>query len=158
MCGMMSKNKMLGLGKNGTLVMGWRGIIAFLNKVSYCFAFVIQTVMRVWDVLFNEGARVLLKVALAIFKVRHKRQPCHHSYIQLVLSKFQRLCCLMIDNLYHQIKEGEILSKHTIGEIVNLLQETTRTFYDPDKLLKVGCSTRELCDNLMGFLQHFHYM
>jgi hypothetical protein len=29
-----------------------------------------QTTLRVWDVLFNEGAKVLFHVALAIFKVR----------------------------------------------------------------------------------------
>lgn len=29
-----------------------------------------QTTMRVWDVLFNEGASILFIVALAIFKVR----------------------------------------------------------------------------------------
>jgi hypothetical protein len=28
-----------------------------------------QTTLRVWDVLFNEGAKVLFHVALAIFKV-----------------------------------------------------------------------------------------
>lgn len=29
-----------------------------------------QTTMRVWDVLFNEGANILFRVALAVFKVQ----------------------------------------------------------------------------------------
>lgn len=29
-----------------------------------------ETVMRVWDVLFNEGARVLFRIALAFFKIK----------------------------------------------------------------------------------------
>lgn len=34
-------------------------------------SYLLQTTMRVWDVLFNEGASILFIVALAIFKVRH---------------------------------------------------------------------------------------
>ena len=52
-----------------------------------------QTTMRVWDVLFNEGANILFRVALAVFKVqgvapyplgvagmnwlRYKKETCH---------------------------------------------------------------------------------
>ena len=33
-----------------------------------------QTTLRVWDVLFNEGVKVLFRVAIALFKVRIKRE------------------------------------------------------------------------------------
>ncbi|MCO5583196.1 hypothetical protein L7F22_037104 [Adiantum nelumboides] len=62
-----------------------------------------ETVMRVWDILFNEGARVLFRIALAIFK----------------------------------IQEDVLLFKITVGEVLKICQETARTMYDPDKLLKV---------------------
>ncbi|KAL4184829.1 hypothetical protein AMTRI_Chr10g227470 [Amborella trichopoda] len=39
-----------------------------------------ETTMRVWDVLFNEGAKVLFRVALAIFKVTGLENP---SFIML---------------------------------------------------------------------------
>jgi len=37
-----------------------------------------QTTLRVWDVLFNEGAKVLFHVALAIFKVPHEASYILH--------------------------------------------------------------------------------
>ncbi|KAH7307647.1 hypothetical protein KP509_22G070600 [Ceratopteris richardii] len=65
-----------------------------------------ETVMRIWDILFNEGARVLFRIALAIFK----------------------------------IQEDVLLSKATLGAVLKTIQESTRTMYDPDELLKVAFS------------------
>lgn len=42
-------------------------LCSVITKSFRFFSF--QTAMRVWDVLFNEGAKVLFHVALAIFKV-----------------------------------------------------------------------------------------
>jgi hypothetical protein len=63
-----------------------------------------ETTMRVWDVLFNEGAKVLFRVALAIFKM----------------------------------KEDELLAAQNIGDVINILHNTTHHAFDPDELLKVA--------------------
>ncbi|KAK1274052.1 hypothetical protein QJS04_geneDACA008100 [Acorus gramineus] len=63
-----------------------------------------ETTMRIWDVLFNEGANVLFRAALAIFKM----------------------------------KEEELLRAHQIGDVINILQQTTHDMYDPDELLTVA--------------------
>lgn len=68
-----------------------------------------ETVMRIWDVLFNEGARVVFKIALAIFK----------------------------------IKEDDLLSKFTVGEVLHICQRT-QALYDPDKLLKVAFDNHDV--------------
>ena len=47
---------------------GFFGFISFAF-VSYIENFCLQTTLRVWDVLFYEGAKVLFHAALAIFKV-----------------------------------------------------------------------------------------
>ncbi|XP_068641408.1 uncharacterized protein [Aristolochia californica] len=38
-----------------------------------------ETTMRVWDVLFNEGAQVLFRIALAIFKIKEEELVCAHQ-------------------------------------------------------------------------------
>ncbi|XP_008798753.2 growth hormone-regulated TBC protein 1-like [Phoenix dactylifera] len=38
-----------------------------------------ETTLRVWDVLFNEGAKVLFHVALAIFKMKEEELLCTHQ-------------------------------------------------------------------------------
>ncbi|KAF8409660.1 hypothetical protein HHK36_005738 [Tetracentron sinense] len=48
-----------------------------------------QTTMRVWDVLFNEGAKVLFHVALAIFKMKEEELLMAH-HIGDVISILQR--------------------------------------------------------------------
>ncbi|CAA6661569.1 unnamed protein product [Spirodela intermedia] len=63
-----------------------------------------ETTMRVWDVLFNEGAKVLFHVALAIFKMEEER----------------------------------LLGAHQIGDVIDILQTSTRHLYDPDELLTVA--------------------
>ncbi|KAJ3693194.1 hypothetical protein LUZ60_008674 [Juncus effusus] len=63
-----------------------------------------ETTLRVWDVLFYEGAKVLFHVALAIFKM----------------------------------KEEELLRTHQIGDVIDILQTTSRNLYDPDVLLTVA--------------------
>lgn len=63
-----------------------------------------ETTLRVWDVLFNEGAKVLFNVALAIFKM----------------------------------EEEELLRAHQIGDVIDILQNTTHHLYDPDNLLTVA--------------------
>ena len=47
---------------------------------SYHFCCCEQTTLRVWDVLFNEGAKVLFHVALAIFKVCTKKICSFHVF------------------------------------------------------------------------------
>lgn len=63
-----------------------------------------ETTLRVWDVLFYEGAKVLFHVALAIFKM----------------------------------KEEDLLRAHHIGDVIDILQTTSRHLYDPDELLTVA--------------------
>ncbi|KAK8955822.1 hypothetical protein KSP40_PGU005593 [Platanthera guangdongensis] len=49
----------------------------FLCLFSKCLPS--ETTMRVWDVLFNEGAKVLFQVALAIFKMKEEELlKAHH--------------------------------------------------------------------------------
>ncbi|KAL7601160.1 hypothetical protein Lser_V15G24933 [Lactuca serriola] len=60
-----------------------------------------ETTLRVWDVLFYEGAKVLFNVALAIFKM----------------------------------KEEELLTTHHVGDVINVIQNTTHHLFDPDDLL-----------------------
>nr|GEX89128.1 hypothetical protein [Tanacetum cinerariifolium]GEX93052.1 hypothetical protein [Tanacetum cinerariifolium] len=63
-----------------------------------------ETTLRVWDVLFYEGAKVLFNVALAIFKM----------------------------------KEEELLATHHVGDVINVIQNTTHRLFDPDDLLIVA--------------------
>ncbi|XP_024967246.1 TBC1 domain family member 2B-like isoform X1 [Cynara cardunculus var. scolymus] len=63
-----------------------------------------ETTMRVWDVLFYEGAKVLFNVALAMFKM----------------------------------KELELLTMHHIGDVLNIIHNTTHHLFDPDELLTVA--------------------
>ncbi|KAJ9561173.1 hypothetical protein OSB04_006333 [Centaurea solstitialis] len=90
-----------------------------------------ETTMRVWDVLFYEGAKVLFNVALAIFKVI--------------------ICCLLILLLLNtsvvrdlsqvsslQMKELELLTTHHIGDVLNIIHNTTHHLFDPDELLTVA--------------------
>lgn len=44
--------------------------------------------MRVWDVLFNEGANILFRVALAIFKVWNGLSPLSRMQLTYMVSKF----------------------------------------------------------------------
>ncbi|XP_047334697.1 growth hormone-regulated TBC protein 1-like [Impatiens glandulifera] len=63
-----------------------------------------ETTLRVWDVLFYEGAKVLFHVALAIFKM----------------------------------KEDAVLGAHHVGDVINILQNTSHHLFDPDELLTVA--------------------
>lgn len=63
-----------------------------------------ETTLRVWDVLFYEGAKVLLNVALAIFKM----------------------------------KEEELLMAPHVGDVINVIHNTTHHLFDPDDLLIVA--------------------
>ena len=52
-----------------------------LSKLAFiedALNFCLQTTLRVWDVLFYEGAKVLFHAALAIFKVSHSLPLDHH--------------------------------------------------------------------------------
>ena len=46
----------------------------------------VQTTLRVWDVLFYEGAKVLFHVALAIFKVPVSLLEIYLQYIVLKIN------------------------------------------------------------------------
>ncbi|KAJ6338718.1 hypothetical protein OIU76_008223 [Salix suchowensis] len=74
-----------------------------------------ETTLRVWDVLFYEGAKVLFHVALAIFKVP-------------MLSQWA----------LYAMKEEELLLAHHVGDVINILQKTTHHLFDPDELLTVA--------------------
>ncbi|XP_047316286.1 TBC1 domain family member 2B-like [Impatiens glandulifera] len=63
-----------------------------------------ETTLRIWDVLFYEGAKVLFHVALAIFKM----------------------------------KEDALLVANHVGEVINILQNTTHHLFDPEELLTVA--------------------
>jgi hypothetical protein len=51
---------------------------------NYHWFFCEQTTLRVWDVLFNEGAKVLFHVALAIFKVCTQKIAFSVWYLEFV--------------------------------------------------------------------------
>jgi len=69
---------------NNTVLVNWCRIAAHLEAMGFDVSLVTtewflclfskslpsETTLRVWDVLFNEGAKVLFHVALAIFKMR----------------------------------------------------------------------------------------
>ncbi|KAH1263931.1 TBC1 domain family member 2A [Glycine max] len=74
-----------------------------------------ETALRVWDVIFYEGAKVIFNVALAIFK------GCFNS------------CRPQL-----QMKENELVLTHHVGEVINILQMTTHHLFDPDDLLTVA--------------------
>ncbi|CAH9118289.1 unnamed protein product [Cuscuta epithymum] len=63
-----------------------------------------ETTLRVWDVLFYEGAKVMFHVALAIFKMN----------------------------------EEELLLTHHVGDVINIIQRSTRHLFDPDDLITVA--------------------
>ncbi|GKE48010.1 TBC1 domain family member 2A, partial [Tanacetum coccineum] len=63
-----------------------------------------ETTLRVWNVLFYEGAKVLFNVALVIFKM----------------------------------KEEELRAAHHVGDVINVIQNTTHHLFDPDDLLISG--------------------
>lgn len=86
-----------------------------------------ETTMRVWDVLFNEGARVLFRIALAIFKIKEDallssqylgeiisifHQATHRSYDPDMLLKvaFEKLGVMTTNTLAnHRMKHHEIV-------------------------------------------------
>ncbi|CAH9089339.1 unnamed protein product [Cuscuta europaea] len=63
-----------------------------------------ETTLRVWDVLFYEGAKVMFHVALVIFKMN----------------------------------EEELLLTHHVGDVINIIQRSTRHLFDPDDLITVA--------------------
>ncbi|XP_078444035.1 ypt/Rab-GAP domain of gyp1p superfamily protein isoform X2 [Wolffia australiana] len=61
-----------------------------------------ETTMRVWDILFNEGAKVLFNVALAIFKMKEDEiLGCHH--IGDVIDVLQTTT----HHMWHSIRSGQ---------------------------------------------------
>lgn len=45
---------------------------AHLSFVVFFFFFFIQTVLRVWDCMFNEGSKIIFRVALTLIKMNEK--------------------------------------------------------------------------------------
>ncbi|KAF5188575.1 Growth hormone-regulated tbc protein [Thalictrum thalictroides] len=83
-----------------------------------------ETTMRVWDVLFNEGAKVLFHVALAIFKMKEDeilmahqvgdvlsilQRTTHHLYDpeDLLTVAFDKIGSLTINTITKQRKKQE---------------------------------------------------
>lgn len=73
------------------------------------FGFGLQTTLRVWDVLFFEGAKVLFHAALAIFKVR--------TCLPLII--------LFPDFYYSPQDESHLM------DLTSFADERKRTAYDP---------------------------
>lgn len=125
----------------------------------------VQTTLRVWDILFNEGGKVLFHVALAIFKVM-VAFPWHKflfaaSNLNFMLSlkimkknesRFPMESFLVlrrereqiINLFYLQMNEEELLTAHNIGDVLSILQESTHHMYDPDELLTVRLISLDL--------------
>lgn len=82
--------------------------------------------MRVWDVLFYEGAQVLFNVALAVFMVMIIR-----LFLQFLFSRFNRVMLML------QMKEEELLMTYHVGDVIKIIQNTTHHLFDPDDLLTV---------------------
>eukprot|EP01018_Ginkgo_biloba_P011536 Gb_32768 [translate_table: standard] len=87
------------------------------SEVWEYFCFSDKTTMRIWDVLFNEGANVLFRVALAIFKA-----SCVFASMHNISS----------------MTEDQLLAAQNIGDIINTLHYATHHSFDPDALLKVA--------------------
>ncbi|CAI5999934.1 unnamed protein product [Closterium sp. NIES-65] len=80
-----------------------------------------QTTLRVWDVLFNEGAKVLFRVALALFKMNEAElyQAAH------------------VGEAVDVMNEAELYQAAHVGEAVEVLVRSTAQQYDPEVLLQV---------------------
>ncbi|XP_058080544.1 uncharacterized protein LOC131228714 [Magnolia sinica] len=76
-----------------------------------------ETTMRVWDILFNEGAKVLFHVALAIFKMREEELLMAHQ-LGDVISILQR-------TTHHLFDPDELLT--VAFDQVGLLTDNTIT-------------------------------
>jgi hypothetical protein len=92
-----------------------------------------ETTLRVWDVLFYEGAKVLFHAALAIFKVLTSLPliSLFHN-----CSSWMNLISRISRHL--QMKENELLMTHQVGDVINILQKTSHQLFDPDELLTVA--------------------
>ncbi|CAH8343656.1 unnamed protein product [Eruca vesicaria subsp. sativa] len=89
-----------------------------------------ETTLRVWDVLFYEGAKVLFHAALAIFKVL--------TSLPQVFFSSSRLSLMVMDVVCLQMKENELLMTHQVGDVINIIQTTSHQLFDPDELLTVA--------------------
>lgn len=100
--------------------------------------FIPQTTMRVWDVLFYEGAQVLFLVALAIFKVTIFPFVLWVSVFHTSVLKNESQFLMKLINSYLQMKEDELLLTHHVGDVIHILHKTTHHMFDPDDLLTVS--------------------
>lgn len=124
-----------------------------------------ETTARVWDALLHEGAKVLYRVALALFKVRvtcsgepaaAPRQSCDAQSGAFSLFKpgvmfltGVRLSCPASNpgSATRQIMEPQLLAADNLGEIIQLLQKGARGMHDRDRLMDVAF-------NSLGSMSH----
>lgn len=90
--------------------------------------------MRVWDVLFFEGAKILFNIALAFFKVIST--PVTKVYLSTHGTRFLILT-IPFHSILTKMNEEKILLTHHVGEVINIIQKTTHHLFDPDELLTV---------------------
>lgn len=93
-----------------------------------------QTTMRVWDVLFFEGAKILFNIALAFFKVIST--PVTKVHLSTHGTRFLILT-IPFHSILTKMNEEKILLTHHVGEVINIIQKTTHHLFDPDELLTV---------------------
>lgn len=103
----------------------------FLCLFSKCLPS--ETTMRVWDVLFNEGAKVLFQVALAIFKMKEEellkahqigdvinilQTASHHLYDpdELLVVAFDKIGSLTANTITKQRKKQEPTVMAELGQ------------------------------------------
>ncbi|KAL5700138.1 hypothetical protein ACHQM5_025624 [Ranunculus cassubicifolius] len=97
-----------------------------------------ETTMRVWDVLFNEGAKVLFQVALAIFKMKEDELLMAHQ-VGDVLSIIQR-------TTHHSYDPEELLTVafDKIGSVATNMITKQRKKQEPAVMAELDQRLRRL--------------
>ncbi len=91
-----------------------------------------QTTARVWDAYLCEGAKVLVRVAIALVKARMAARNRAHACARSSLTWHHPRCPHPFS---HQMNEAALSRCTDIGELVTVLKHSAAGAHDRDALL-----------------------